>query len=137
MATPYNPYDANRAMALPRQQQQYAQQKTNQQVNRPAGPKARPGHLKALAEAKKMTTRVRVEPATEELREVLEHPNGMRFRSQGSVEWPFDRYTQRRLREGSIRIVQGANSMQGRQETAQRARAEHGRTAEHKEAEKK
>jgi hypothetical protein len=114
MVTAYNPYDANRAMALPRQQEAYAQQKVNQQVNRPAGPKARPGHLRALAEAKQMR-RVRVEPTTEQLREVLAHPNGMRFRKEGSVEWPFDRYTQRRLREGSIRIVENVNAQSKRE----------------------
>lgn len=129
MATPYNPYDANRSMALPRQQEYAAQQKVNQQVNRPAGPKAKPSHLAALAEARKLP-RVRVEPTTEAYRDVLKHPNGMAFRKEGSVEWPFDQFTQRRLRDGSIKIVAGANSIQGRQQTAQRARAEQGRKEE-------
>jgi hypothetical protein len=47
---------------------------------------------------------VRVLPATEELRRVLRHPNGMAFRSQGSVEWPRDKFTERRLADGSITI---------------------------------
>jgi hypothetical protein len=83
----------------------YMQQKINQQVNRPTGPKAHPKHLAALAAAK-MRPRVRVEPTNEEQRHVLRHPNAPAFRDTGSIEWPFDRFTQRRLREGSIRIVE-------------------------------
>ena len=33
------------------------------------------------------TPRVRVLPANDELRRVLHHPRGMRFRASGSVEW--------------------------------------------------
>jgi hypothetical protein len=95
----------------------YQQMKVNQQVNRPHGPKAKASHLAALAEARKMP-RVRVEPTKPEYRDVLEHPNGMAFRKEGSVEWPFDRWTKRRLREGAIRIVAGVNATQER--TAQR-----------------
>jgi hypothetical protein len=113
MATPYNPYDANRSMALPSQQQVESQRKADRQANQRPGPKARPSHLKALAEARKIP-RVRVEPATPELREVLKHPNGMAFRSQGSVEWPLDSFTQRRERDGSIRIVSGTAATQQR-----------------------
>jgi hypothetical protein len=43
-------------------------------------------------------------PASEELRRVLKHPNGMAFRSSGSVEWPDDKFTQRRIADGSITI---------------------------------
>jgi hypothetical protein len=113
MATSYNPYDANRAMALPREQQVAAQRKADRQANRPSGPKARPSHLAAIAAAKKMP-RVRVEPTRPELRDIIQHPNGMRFRKEGSVEWPLDRFTQRRLREGSIRIVETVNAQQKR-----------------------
>jgi len=49
--------------------------------------------------------RVRVLPANDDLRRVLKHPiTGMRFRETGSVEWPLDTFTKRRLREGSITI---------------------------------
>src|SRR5262245_19167413 len=79
--------------------------RVSQQVNRPAGPRAHPKHLLALAAAKKKV-RVRVEPTNEDNRHILRHPNGMAFRNTGSVEWPLDRFTQRRLREGSIKIVE-------------------------------
>jgi hypothetical protein len=46
--------------------------------------------------------RIRVTPATEEIRRVLRHPRGMAFRSSGSVEWPMDSFTSRRLRDGDI-----------------------------------
>jgi hypothetical protein len=99
----------------------YMQQKVNQQVNRPHRPKAKPSHLKALAEARKMP-RVRVEPVNAALRDVLKHPNGMAFRNQGSVEWPLDRFTKRRLREGSIRIVEGVAATQQRRAPQPNAR---------------
>jgi hypothetical protein len=47
---------------------------------------------------------VRVVPANEKYRAVLKHPNGMRLRAEGSTEWPNDRFTQRRLRDGSVKI---------------------------------
>ena len=50
---------------------------------------------------------MRVIPANEELRRILKHPNGMPFRSEGSVEWPLDKFTQRRLREGAIKLAEG------------------------------
>jgi preprotein translocase subunit Sss1 len=91
----------------------YMQQKVNQQVNRPAGRKVNPARLAAVAEAKRIP-RVRVEPTTEEYRRVLKHGSTkIGFRAEGSAEWPNDRFTQRRLAEGVIRIVESA---EGRQE---------------------
>jgi hypothetical protein len=92
----------------------YHQQKVNQQVNRPAGRKVHPARLKAIAEARKIP-RVRVEPTSEEYRRAIKHPNGMAFRPQGSVEWPNDRFTQRRIAEGSVKIVESAEGRQERQ----------------------
>jgi len=83
----------------------YMQQKVSQQVNRPAGKKAHPTQLAAIA-ANKQRPRVRVEPTNEAHRHVLKHPNGMAFRNEGDVEWPYDRFTERRLREGVIRVVE-------------------------------
>jgi hypothetical protein len=81
--------------------------KADQQVNRPTGPKAHPRHRAALAlENQRKHVRVRVEPVNEEQRHVLKHPNGMAFRDTGSVEWPLDRFTHRRIREGSIKVVE-------------------------------
>jgi hypothetical protein len=48
--------------------------------------------------------RVRVVPRSESLRRVLVHPNGTKFRAEGSREWPLDQFTRRRLREGAITI---------------------------------
>ena len=81
------------------------------QINAGSGKRAHPEHLKALAATKKEGQgRVRVEPTNEALRHVLRHPNGMAFRPQGTVEWPWDRFTQRRLRDGSIRVVEQADT---------------------------
>lgn len=81
------------------------------QINATSGKRAHANHLKALADAKKQGQgRVRVEPTNEALRHVLRHPNGMAFRPQGTVEWPWDRFTQRRLRDGSIRVVEQADA---------------------------
>ena len=51
------------------------------------------------------TPRVRVEPANEEMRRLLKHPSGMGFRSGGSVEWPLDKFTKRRLADGSVKLA--------------------------------
>jgi len=55
---------------------------------------------------------VRVLPASEELRKALKHPNGMGFRPEGSVEWPNDRFTKRRLAEGAITLEDQAEAQQ-------------------------
>jgi hypothetical protein len=75
------------------------------QARRPAGKLVTPERLAAV-KASYAVPRVRVEPTRPDLRAVLKHPNGMRFRSEGSVEWPLDRFTSRRLRDGDIRIVE-------------------------------
>jgi hypothetical protein len=48
--------------------------------------------------------RVRVLPANDGVRRTLKHPRGMGFRSTGSVEWPNDAFTQRRLSDGTITL---------------------------------
>jgi hypothetical protein len=50
--------------------------------------------------------RVRVLPANEDIRRVLKHPRGMAFRTTGSVEWPYDQFTIRRLAAGEITLEQ-------------------------------
>lgn len=48
---------------------------------------------------------VRVLPADENMRHILKHPRGwIAFRSSGSVEWPLDTFTRRRLRDGDITL---------------------------------
>jgi hypothetical protein len=75
------------------------------QARRPAGKLATAERLAAVAAAQAVP-RVRVEPTRPDLRAILKHPSGMRFRPEGSVEWPLDRFTQRRLRDGDIKIVE-------------------------------
>ena len=59
--------------------------------------------MKILKQARPDNTSVRVVP-DEKYRDVLKHPNGTRFRATGSVAWPNDRFTQRRLRDGSVTL---------------------------------
>jgi hypothetical protein len=53
---------------------------------------------------------VRVVPAdgdgftADDMRRLLKHPRAGGFRAEGSIEWPNDIYTFRRLREGSIKL---------------------------------
>ena len=91
---------------------QYNRGKSDRQVNAPAGRRVDPERIKQMKEARKIP-RVRVEATSEEMRRVLKHPSGMALRSGGSVEWPNDKFTQRRLREGVIKIVEQA---EGRRE---------------------
>jgi len=48
---------------------------------------------------------LRVEPANDDMRRLLKHPRAGGFRAEGSLEWPDDVFTQRRLRDGDIRLV--------------------------------
>ena len=59
----------------------------------------------ALVKAVNKIPGLRVVPVREDLRAILKHPNGMRFRPEGSVEWPDDRFTRRRIADGDIKIV--------------------------------
>lgn len=64
---------------------------------------AKQARLQAIAKEKQVP-RVRVVPANDVLRRILRHPLGMPFRSSGSVEWPLDKYTQRRINDGSVTV---------------------------------
>jgi hypothetical protein len=66
--------------------------------------KRRHRRLQILKDARAEHGGIRVVPTDEKLRGVLKHPNGTKFRSKGSIEWPNDRFTQRRLRDGSVKI---------------------------------
>ena len=65
----------------------------------------------AAVQANHAIPRVRVLPKNEEIRRTLKHPRGMKFRDTGSVEWPHDSFTHRRLLDGDITI-------EGKEETA-------------------
>ena len=71
-----------------------------------------------LARGLAETRRVRVRPATEEYRKVIRHPRYGGFRSSGSISWPLDNFTKRRIRDGSVIVENGAEA-QARQEARQ------------------
>src|SRR4051812_548295 len=49
--------------------------------------------------------RVRVVPRDDEMRSLLAHPvGGIGFLPTGSVEWPNDSFTQRRIEDGSVTL---------------------------------
>jgi hypothetical protein len=60
--------------------------------------------MKILQDVRDKHGSIRVVP-NEKYRAVLFHPStGMRFREEGGASWPNDRFTQRRLRDGSVRL---------------------------------
>jgi hypothetical protein len=56
--------------------------------------------MQKMAESKPVG--IRIVPAKEEYRAVLKHPTGGGFPATGSKEWPDDRFTKRRLADGSV-----------------------------------
>lgn len=71
---------------------------------------------------------IRVVPTDDKFRKLLKHPNGMSFRAEGSVEWPNDRFTKRRIAEGVIKKEGGDDKQQEQQqkhEPHSRGRAHH------------
>jgi hypothetical protein len=70
---------------------------------------ARMARVKAVKDMSAVQ-RVRVVPTKDEYRKVLRHPvNNQAFRETGSMEWPFDAFTKRRLRDGSLSLEEGAD----------------------------
>ena len=71
------------------------------------------------------TKRVRVIPRDDVVRRDIKHmPQGIRFPAQGSVEWPLDQFTKRRLRDGTV-TLEGAEAQQAREQERQQSRDEH------------
>ena len=52
---------------------------------------------------------IMVEPADDNMRKLLKHPRGIKFRSEGPIEWPDDQFTHRRIRDGSVKVVEQKN----------------------------
>jgi hypothetical protein len=50
---------------------------------------------------------VRVVPTSDDYRRVIKHPRAGAFRKEGSMEWPNDRFTKKRIAEGSIKLESG------------------------------
>jgi hypothetical protein len=53
---------------------------------------------------------VRVEPKNDDMRRLLKHPRAGGFRAEGSIEWPDDTFTRKRLRDGDIKLVEKAEN---------------------------
>jgi hypothetical protein len=71
----------------------------------PNARKASKERLAAIAAANRPDIAVvRVVATSDALRRVLVHPSGRKLRATGSTEWPMDKFTARRLAEGSIKI---------------------------------
>lgn len=52
--------------------------------------------------------------SAELIRKHITHaPSGIKFRESGSIEWPNDRFTQRRIREGVVRVVEDRDRSEG------------------------
>ena len=63
---------------------------------------------KMREQAAKMQRRtVKVTPKDDTMRKLLQHPKAGGFRGNGSADWPSDRFTQRRIRDGDITVEDG------------------------------
>lgn len=102
------------------------EQQTHARPDQPEKPK-RSRRIERREERRKMAAkimevkRVRVTPATEGLRKTIAHPRFGGFRSAGSVEWPLDNFVKRRIKDGSIKVENAAQT-QARQDSRQASR---------------
>jgi hypothetical protein len=69
---------------------------------------------KFMAEmTKNKRPRVRVTAGNDDMRKVLKHPNGVGFpKDGGSVEWPHDQFTRRRIKDGSVKVEEHRDEKQ-------------------------
>ena len=45
---------------------------------------------------------MQVWPKNDDIRRVIQHPTGIKFRAEGPVDWPTDSYTHRRIADGDV-----------------------------------
>lgn len=91
--------------------------------------KRRQERLKKIAEGRAVK-RVRVVPRDENIRRDIRHGvTGVRFPKEGSVEWPFDQFTKRRLRDKTVSL-ESAEAQQERHSDRQRSRQQHAQRRE-------
>ena len=57
---------------------------------------------KRMKELNPPPERVRVTPKDDDMRRVLKHPSAQKFPASGSMEWPLDQFTRRRIKDGSV-----------------------------------
>jgi hypothetical protein len=68
---------------------------------------------RAQARSVAAVSRVRVLPRDETIRKHITHqPTGIAFPATGSVEWPNDRFTQRRIRDGDVTLEEAQEAQQ-------------------------
>jgi hypothetical protein len=73
----------------------------------------------ALAKAQEPFVKgIRIDPRDDDMRKVLRHPRGGGFRSTGSIEWPNDQFTQRRLRDGTVTLAEDKTKRSRRASTS-------------------
>ena len=58
-----------------------------------------------LRENSRAGKRLRVEPKNDLMRQILRHPTAGFFRGAGAAEWPDDKFTHRRLKDGDIKLA--------------------------------
>jgi hypothetical protein len=61
--------------------------------------------LAKLRENSRAGKRLRVEPKNDLMRQILRHPTAGFFRGVGAAEWPDDKFTHRRLKDGDITLA--------------------------------
>jgi hypothetical protein len=77
----------------------------NDPVNENPRNATRKRRLQVLKDARGDRSSIRVVPRDDKIRAVLKHqPSGIAFRKEGGAAWPNDRFTQRRLRDGSVKL---------------------------------
>ena len=52
---------------------------------------------------------VQVTPLNDDYRRVLKHPRAGGFPKSGSAAWPLDRFTERRIRDGDIKVEEASS----------------------------
>jgi hypothetical protein len=61
-------------------------------------------------------------PANDDVRRLMKHPRGSGFPASGGAEWPLDRFTKRRLVDGSITREEAKSDEKERREPERRQR---------------
>lgn len=80
--------------------------------------KARSDRVKALMPKRPM---IHVEPTKDDYRKYLKHPNGTAFpHGGGGIDWPNDRFTQRRIADGSVKAIERSEEKRTPQPPRQR-----------------
>lgn len=77
--------------------------------------------MEKMREANKPKT-VRVTPVNDEMRRVLAHPQTGYFPAEGSMEWPDDGFTLRRIQDGDVKVEEEQRQEEKQPEDKQSSR---------------